>query len=659
MRGGGPRVIGKHARREPRSGEPTRVGLRTKIIGLLSGVLLLFSIAFIAFTYADQRSRVEAEMLEQSRMLVSEMDAVWDFVSINQYTINHTSQGEYDFKRLHCAIAGKAVAALFSRGSDYSMRFTNLNPRNFYNAPDDYERAALEGFYANAASRPTEMAQEEVYGFGGDAGGSVFRYVRSMVYDSECMECHGTPKGEIDVTGYPKEGAHIGDIAGAVSVVVPTELYFSNMRAAVAANAALFVLLMVGVAFVIFHVLSRLITTPLTELNASLAWLGEQAEGRRDGAAGVSLASAWSSGLLSSESSDAQAAVDGTHGVDGPRESSPRAEFVRSAPIISPQRPSNPYASREVDALFTQFDKMSRRLSSLYGSLESQVVDRTEQLRATNAELERQRAHVEEVNERLKRENQYKSDFLAIVSHELRTPLTSILAFTELLAQSIDPSETAALRQVEEVEKNGSILLEMVNNVLETARIQAGSERLNLELVDLNDIVGMVETSNESVALKRGVAFSTNVDSDVPLIESDWEKVRRILVNLVSNAIKFTPEGGHVEVNVAYEPCESANAAEKPVAAVDEPGAPGGTVRIDVTDTGIGIPADKQRLVFERFTQENMSTVRRYGGSGLGLSLVKDLVAMLGGTVELKSAPGQGSTFTVRLPEGGPAANSL
>ena len=95
------------------------------------------------------------------------------------------------------------------------------------------------------------------------------------------------------------------------------------------------------------------------------------------------------------------------------------------------------------------------------------------------------------------------------------------------------------------------------------------------------------------------------------------------------------------------------------VAMPDEQGTHAGIVRIDVSDTGIGIPADKQRLVFERFTQENMSTVRRYGGSGLGLSLVKDLVAMLGGTVELESAPGQGSTFTVRLPEGGPVSDSL
>ena len=605
--------------------KPAHVGLRTKIIGLLSGVILVFSVAFIAYTYVQQRDRVESEMLEQSRMLVTEMDAVWDFVSINQDTINHTSEGDYDFKSLHCAIAGKAVAVLFTRSSDYAIRFTNLNPRNIYNTPDAYETQALEGFYADPG------AGAEVYGYAADKDGrSVFRYVRTMVYKQECMECHGTPAGETDVTGYPKEGAHVGDIAGAVSVIMPTELYFSNMRGAVLSNAALFVLLMAGVAFVIYHVLSRLVTTPLTELNASLAGLADRAENRQGGGAGP----------------------------DGGLQAIPAA----------PLRPAARYASREVDSLFMQFNDMSGRLASLYGSLESQVVERTEQLRATNAELERQRRHVEEANARLQRENQYKSDFLAIVSHELRTPLTSILAFTELLAQSIDPSQADALRQVEEVEKNGSILLEMVNNVLETARIQAGSERLNIELIDLNDIVGMVESSNASLALKRGVAFSTGVDADVPLIESDWEKVRRILVNLVSNAVKFTPAGGEVRVHVAYEPDEADRRAKAAGASPDgddasaqnglpaaSEGASSGFVRIDVSDTGIGIPTDKQQLVFERFTQENMSTVRRYGGSGLGLSLVKDLVAMLGGTVSLVSAPGEGSTFTVRLPEGGPA----
>ena len=261
------------------------------------------------------------------------------------------------------------------------------------------------------------------------------------------------------------------------------------------------------------------------------------------------------------------------------------------------------------------------------------MAERTEQLRRANAELERQRERVEEINEQLSRDNQYKSDFLAIVSHELRTPLTSILAFADLLGQSMDPADEEAARQLEEIDKNGAILLEMVDNVLECARIQAGSETLNLELLDLNDVVGMVESALAPVAAKKGVAFATRVDYDVPLIRSDWEKLRRVLANLASNAVKFTDRGGAVTVRVRCD------------------GAPGARViEAAVADTGIGIPAEAQELIFERFRQENMSTVRRYGGSGLGLSLVKDLVAMLGGSVAVESEPGQGSVFTVTLP---------
>lgn len=153
------------------------------------------------------------------------------------------------------------------------------------------------------------------------------------------------------------------------------------------------------------------------------------------------------------------------------------------------------YSSREIDGLIEQYHSMAQRLEELYGSLESQVAERTEQLSSANAELECQRRRVEEINAQLARDNQYKSDFLAIVSHELRTPLTSILAFAELLGESIGPDRPEARRQLEEIGKNGAILLEMVDNVLECARIQAGSETLNLELVDLNDLVGMVESA--------------------------------------------------------------------------------------------------------------------------------------------------------------------
>lgn len=554
-------------------GRASNVGLKTKIIGLLSVVLLFLLAIDILWTYESQKKATESVLLDEARVLVKEMDAVWEFVSINQDTINHTLDGEYEYKGLHCAIAGKSVAAFFSRDNDYSIRFTNTEPRNPHNAPDDYELAALGAFSGDPCI-------EEYYGFGEADGETMFRYVSAMKVSEYCVECHGKPKGEIDPTGYAKEGWETGDLAGAVSVTVPTETSFANMRAAIVNNVMFFVAIMLCMAGIIYFVLTRLITNPLESLRRSFAKMS-----------------------------------------DGAPSEPPTTD--------DPMRPL--YATREINELFGQFNDMAQNLSSLYANLESEVDDRTMQLSAANEELERQRRHVEDVNSRLKRENQYKSDFLAIVSHELRTPLTSILAFTDLMADNVSADNALAAKQLEEIDKNGRILLEMVDNVLETARIQAGSEKLNIELVDLNDVVGMVEASSESLALKKGIVLSTRVAPDVPLIVSDWEKVRRILVNLVSNAIKFTPKGGCVGVDVRYDEHASA-------------------VVVEVLDNGIGIPADKQELVFERFAQENMSTVRRYGGSGLGLSLVKDLAAMLGGSVTVESELGQGSAFRVMLP---------
>lgn len=551
-----------------------KIGLKTKIIGLLSFVLLLLLVVDVAWTSHVQQQATEEVLLEESRMLVKEMDAVWEFVSINQDSINYTLDGTYEYKGLHCAIAGKSVAALFSINSDYTIRFTNTEPRNIHNKPDTYESEALAEFVAG-------KEQNEYFGFADHEGESVFRYVSAMEVTEDCIECHGKPVGEIDPTGYAKEGWETGELAGAVSVIVPTELYFSNMNRTIANNVLFFIIIMLCMAGIIYFVLTRLITNPLTSLQHSF--------------------------LKMSDSSPGQASFK------------------------TPERQLSFYSSKEIEELFTRFDSMAQNLSSLYGNLESQVEDRTEQLSQANEELERQRKHVEEVNDKLKQDNRYKSDFLAIVSHELRTPLTSILAFTELMAESVPSDQERTLKQLEEVEKNSQILLEMVDNILETARIQAGSEQINIELIDLNDIVGMVEASNKSIARKKNIALVTQVSSEVPLVLSDWEKVRRILTNLVSNAIKFTDPGGHVNVLVSWDEGSS-------------------NIRMEVEDNGIGIPEDKQALIFERFTQENMSTVRRYGGSGLGLSLVKDLVTMLGGKVSVTSVVNEGSTFTVVLP---------
>lgn len=550
------------------------IGLKTKIIGLLGAVLLVFLAIDIVWTYHTQKQATEAVMLEESRILVSEMDAVWEFVSINQNIINRSADGSYDYKGLHCALAGEEVATFFSDDSDYSIRFTRLAPRNLRNSPDEYEREALAFFERDSSTG-------EYYGFSDRDGESVFRYISVMRVSKNCTECHGRPAGEIDVTGYPKEGWEVGDVAGAVSVTVPTDWYFSNMHATAANGVMFFLATMACMALIIYFALTRLVTNPLSNLRHAFVTMSAKSSG-----AGLGVA------------------------------------VERLSPV---------YSSTEVDDLFAQFELMAASLSSMYSNLESQVEERTTQLSAANEELEHQRRHVEQVNDRLKKENEYKSDFLAIVSHELRTPLTSILAFAELMEESLPEDKELARTQLEEIGKNGRILLEMVDNVLETARIQVGSEKLNLEWIDLGDVVGMVEASSAPLAAKKSIEFSTFVSPDVPLIRGDWEKIRRILVNLVSNAIKFTDRGGSVHVEISYD-------------------ADAETVSLAVVDSGIGIPEDKQSLVFERFSQENMSTVRRYGGSGLGLSLVKELSQMLGGSVSLKSARGSGSTFTVQLP---------
>lgn len=547
------------------------VGLKTKILGLLLASSMLLLCAFAVWTYATQRHATQTELVETSRVMVDEMDAVWDFISRNQSRIDHTSDGRYEYKGLHCAIVGKSVAALFSRDSEYSMRFTKIDPRNIANAPDETETAALQMFEANPGMR-------EYYEFSMRGDERVFRYVSAMEVTEQCTECHGGPAGEVDVTGYPKEGWEIGDLAGATSVTIPTALYDSNMWSAVRSNVLFFLVIIVCMCAGIYIALDRLVVRPVAALSSGLTRVGETRPHRMS-------------------FFDANGA----------------------------------YATSEIVDLFARFNEMSERLEVLYGNLESQVEERTEQLRRANDELEAQRAHVERVNERLKGENKYKSDFLAIVSHELRTPLTSVLVFAELMEETVGANDELARRQLEEIRKNGRILLEMVDNVLETARIQAGSERLNLELVDIADVFGQVESATSAVAVQKGVRFSTCVEADVPLVMSDWEKVRRIVSNLASNAVKFTDAGGSVDVRASLV----ANGKE---------------VSIAVRDTGIGIPEDKHRLIFERFTQENMSTVRRYGGSGLGLSLVKDLTAMLGGRVEIESSPGEGSLFTVFLP---------
>ena len=224
-----------------------------------------------------------------------------------------------------------------------------------------------------------------------------------------------------------------------------------------------------------------------------------------------------------------------------------------------------------------------------------------------------------------------KTELITNVSHDLKTPLTSIITFAQISREACDPANEHDRRSWEEIEKNSRILLNMINNMLDIARSDAGGMRATCEPMDLGDVAASVKGTMAPLARKYEVSFSTKVASDVPLVNGDYEKTTRMLENLASNAIKFTPDGGSIELRVAYD-------AEARV------------VTLSMVDDGIGIAPEDQARIFERFVQVDSTSTRKYNGSGLGLALVREYGDMQGFAVSVESELGRGSRFVITIP---------
>ncbi|WP_304425968.1 DUF3365 domain-containing protein [uncultured Adlercreutzia sp.] len=245
---------------------------------------------------------------------------------------------------------------------------------------------------------------------------------------------------------------------------------------------------------------------------------------------------------------------------------------------------------------------------------------------------------LERSNRRLEDESQQKSDFLATMSHELRTPLSSIIAFTDIWEKSHAAEDTAERRLVEEIKQNSTVLLSMVNNTIDVAKLEAGRLSVQCTDVDLVDVVGVVFSVAEPLAIKENISLSHAVDPEIPFLRTDGEAVRKIIVNLVSNALKYTAAGGTVAVEARTAP-------------------EGDGVVVRVSDTGCGIREEDFGAIFQKFDRPGAADEAPISGSGLGLYLVKSLTERLGGTVCVESEVGRGSVFTVSLPLRSPACN--
>jgi two-component system sensor histidine kinase BarA len=269
------------------------------------------------------------------------------------------------------------------------------------------------------------------------------------------------------------------------------------------------------------------------------------------------------------------------------------------------------------------------------------------------AELADKNKRLGEAVERMQEADRIKSNFLATISHELRTPLTSVIGYSEMLLEGLaGPLNDEQREYVHTIMEKGDSLLQLISGILDVSRMESGSLQLRREPVDLRDVIGTAASALAPALKRKRLRLDVPGDGgESPCVVGDRDKIRQILMNLLGNAIKFTPDGGQIQVAVEVGHLSREDESER-FGASGESGehvlTPG--VRMRVRDSGIGIAKEKQARIFEPFFQVDSSSTREYGGTGLGLTLVKNLVEAQGGRVWVESELGRGSIFTVTFP---------
>jgi signal transduction histidine kinase len=269
----------------------------------------------------------------------------------------------------------------------------------------------------------------------------------------------------------------------------------------------------------------------------------------------------------------------------------------------------------EIEILGDEFNKMAEHLREAYTGLERKVAERTHELTIANAKLEET--------------SQLKSQFLANVNHELRTPLSAIISYGGLVLSETEGQISQVQKDnLQDLLKNAERLLHLIDSLLDISTIEAGKLELRIELVEVEEIIRSTISTIESSVDKNHVHIFRHIAPSLPLVNTDRDKLRQILLNLLDNAAKFT-ERGEIKICASHQ---------------------NGALRLEVSDTGIGIRNEDLNQVFEEFQRGGSSTIKKYRGTGLGLAIVKRLLDLLGGTIDVSSKVGKGSTFTVTLP---------
>lgn len=563
------------------NGKQKVFGLQFKVLATLAGLFTVFALAAVVWgaSFVQDHSLNDAE--NRAVALSDQMDAVWDYVDENQPATNvYVRELGEQARGLVCVSAVKSIARDFSRENEGEIRVVALNPRNKEDSPDAFEQEALEAFAADKTlDSYSGVAMDE-------NGEEAFYYLRPRRINASCLTCHGNPAGEKDPLGYVKEGYEIGTVAGAVSVREPLKRYASDAGEGAIQGVALFLLGLLAIMSVVYVVLRKTVIRPVARVSAA--------------------ASAYRPGEGSQRIQDAS-------------------------------------GSDEIAELARDFNAMADDLDSLYSNLEQRVEERTAELEHVNTELKEKQDELEDAFEKLSNETEYKDQLFASLSHDLRTPLASIIASTQLAEAQLDAAsaqgETTPPPQDREVlahiGEQARTLVGMVDNILAFARADSQGIELHPTAVDLLDLAEHLRMTMEPIATRRNLAFGVNADANLPLIEADRDLLVRVLENLSTNALKYTPAGGNVAASILYEAASAGTL---------------GTVSFVVEDTGVGIAPEDLDRIFQPYARGAYRKGNARYGAGLGLAVVRQIADVMQGDVWAERREEGGSCFVFRFP---------
>ncbi|MBS3900144.1 MAG: DUF3365 domain-containing protein [Dethiobacter sp.] len=466
-----------------------RRSLVWRYLWILSFLTVIILTLNFFWSSAKLRSSEFSHLRNKASALTEQFVSMRSLIAENQQRINFDAAGNFEFRHLNPAAAGKGVSEFFAGRTSYLIKQTRLNARNPQNLPDAFEREALSNFAENPGL--TELYRAYMLN-----GKPVFRYITPIYLEEACLACHGEPAGKPDVVGFPREGLRGGELAGAISVLIPmeeTQLTLADSR-----NSLLIFSLVLLVTILLGSLVltARLVIRPLQEI-AKMA----------------------------------QQVAKGDLG----------AKFDEIT------------AYGEVAALAHEFSVMLNTLKDLYQNMERKVKSRTREIEAANLRLQEGQKYLTQLNYKLSENSRLKSEFMATVTHELKTPLTAIVAFCEILLDEIPgPLNGEQKEDLLDIKTSAQQLMILISDILDMAKFEAGALRVEKEQVDLNDVFRVVRRTMSAIAYQNNIRL-TVARSELPLLMGDPERLRQIICNLISNSIKFVKEGGEITVSAEAE----------------------------------------------------------------------------------------------------------